>query len=69
MSFSVARRAAFGVSRNTIRPVYHRTYAAAGADAGRDMGEEVAEKKDVLRKGAKRDPELYVSQQAHSQCL
>ena len=48
----LARRAAFRAVRTPARPLLRRTYAE-GVTAE-------AENKDVLSKGAKRDPELYV---------
>lgn len=52
----IARRTALQATRLPFRQSalpLRRTYAEAAAN-------ETAEKKDVLQKGAKRDPELYV---------
>ncbi|KAI5357566.1 Putative uncharacterized protein C3H7.08c [Septoria linicola] len=53
MSF-VARRAAFQATRAVRQPTLRRTYADAVSSA------EQPEKKDILRKGARKDPELYI---------
>ncbi|KJX99387.1 unnamed protein product [Zymoseptoria tritici ST99CH_3D1] len=50
----LARRTAFRALRTPVtRPALRRTYADSTAEAA-------GEKKDVLSKGAKRDPELYI---------
>lgn len=53
MSF-IAKRAALQATRAVRQPTLRRTYADALSSA------EQAEKKNVLAKGARRDPELYV---------
>ena len=52
MSF-IARRAAFQATRAARQPTLRRTYADVSAA-------EQPEKNNVLQKGARRDPELYV---------
>ncbi|KAF2160221.1 hypothetical protein M409DRAFT_70575 [Zasmidium cellare ATCC 36951] len=48
----IARRTALQATRLSSRPVFRRSYAQAGAGP--------IAKKDVLQKGARRDPELYI---------
>ncbi|KAK4495213.1 hypothetical protein PRZ48_013542 [Zasmidium cellare] len=61
----IARRTALQATRLSSRPVFRRTYAQAGAGPIAETPdvvsvEEEKAKKDVLQKGARRDPELYI---------
>lgn len=55
----IARRGLSLATRQTLRPAQRRFQSGGGGSAGSATGPNDKEG-DVLRKGAKRDPELYV---------